>query len=56
MTAALRPQLADRDVSEEIFEFKREITPDTCKSKWCGEELDMDLAIQALLSREGNAF
>ena len=36
----------------QIEKFRPEISAETCKTKWAGENLDMDLAIQALLTRE----
>jgi hypothetical protein len=55
-----RPQFPDQEnVSAEtsggileIEKFQPEISAETCRSKWAGEVLDMDLAIQALLRRD----
>jgi hypothetical protein len=51
-----RPQFPDQEnVSAEILELETirpEISAETCKTKWAGESLDMDLAIQALLTRD----
>jgi hypothetical protein len=51
-----RPQFPDQEnVSAEIFELETirpEISAETCKTKWAGEILDMDIAIGALLRRD----
>jgi hypothetical protein len=51
-----RPQFPDQEnVSAEILELEAirpEISAETCKTKWAGESLDMDIAIGALLRRE----
>jgi hypothetical protein len=36
----------------EVERFNPEITPQTCKTRWIGEEMDYDIAVQALLRRE----
>ena len=51
---------SDSDVPAETFRtnivqiqrFRPDITPDTCRSKWKGENMDYDMAVQALMDRE----